>query len=659
MKAPLITVMFASLLALTACTVTLTTPTPDVGAPAPTSAATATTAAPAWEPAACAALDVADIVAAVADCGYITVPEKRGASGVALGDKFIRLGVVRLRATADNPGTPIIVGTGGPGGDGLLFLNAAIGPGGNLPSLYAPVLAGRDLIYFTQRGTKGATPELYCPEFDAVGYNAARNGLSQAEREEQYKATLQACADAFAAQGVDLSAYNSNENAADINDLRRALGYDQIIYYGQSYGTVLGQFLMRNFPDSLEAVILDGTQPVEFKTYAEAFDIPASFRRVFAACAADAACNANYPDLEATLDELMAAFRANPQSVTVTETDGVTQTFVLDDVAIMGGLLGKMYTSSATVPADIYHLKENDPAFLAEFIPTPGGHIAKMMQFAVNCADDPNHAIEEFGFDAVAPLYAGLAGDDAMQQVLACGVIQVPQLPDASDAPVVADIPVLLLNGGLDPVTPPDNARLLAAELPNSQYVLFPGSGHVRAQSPGAVAIIAAFAADPTAPVDTSCRAPAPVFATPVEASVTGEGGTGAGGTGTITMTLPAGFVPVAPGQWLAGGTTLILLKVLPAGTTALEALQDAVELSQLTFDPNQVIDGAGVAGRPAKVYRGQVELGGGPFDFDFIAFANTAGAYVVQAYQGNPAVLDAYRQGTLPALLETVTVTE
>lgn len=387
-------------------------------------------------------------------------------------------------ATADNPGTPIVVGTGGPGGDGLLFLNSTVGPSVNLPALYAPVLAGRDLIYFTQRGTKGATPELYCPEFDAVGYNAARSGLSEAEREEQYRATLQACADAAAAQGIDLSAYNSNENAADIDDLRRALGYDQIIYYGQSYGTVLGQFLMRNFPASLEAVILDGTQPVEYMTYAEAFDIPAAFRRVFAACAADAACNASYPDPEATLDELMAAFRANPKPVTVTGSDGVTQTFVLDDVAIMGGLLGKMYTGSATVPADIYHLKENDPAFLAEFIPTPGGHIAKMMQFAINCADDPNHAIEEFGFDAAAPLYAGLARDDAMQQVLACGVIQVPQLPDASDVPVVADMPVLLLNGGLDPVTPRITHVWLRRSCPTASMSSSPAAAMSRPSPP-------------------------------------------------------------------------------------------------------------------------------------------------------------------------------
>ena len=141
------------------------------------------------------------------------MPEKRGESGVALGDKFIQLGFVRLHSTSDNPGAPIIVGTGGPGGDALLFLNAVYGPSVNLPALGAPVLAGRDLIYFTQRGTKGAKPELYCPEFSAVGSNAALNGWSQAEREAQYAATLQACTDAVVAQGVDLSAYNSNENA--------------------------------------------------------------------------------------------------------------------------------------------------------------------------------------------------------------------------------------------------------------------------------------------------------------------------------------------------------------------------------------------------------------------------------------------------------------
>jgi pimeloyl-ACP methyl ester carboxylesterase len=479
------------------------------------------------------------------------------------------------------------------------------------------------------------------------------NGWPQAEREAQYASTLQACFDNLVEQGIDISAYNSNENAADINDLRLALGYDKIIYYGQSYGTLLGQFLMRNFPDILEAVILDGTLPAEYTTYAQAFDTPASFQRVFAACAADAACNANYPNLEATLAELMAEFRANPKAVEITEADGARRTYRLDDVAIMGGLFAKMYNGSATLPADIYRLKENDPTFLAEFIPKPSGPIAKMMQIAINCSDDPTSSIDEFGFDAMDPLYVGFARDDAMQHVLACSILQTPQLSSASDTPVTSDIPVLLLNGELDPATAAEHARLLDAELPDSQYILFPGHGHVQSQFPCAVAIMAAFAADPAARVDTSCIPPAPSFETPFEASVTSDDG-----SATITMALPAGFAPVSPGQWLSG-QTLIFLRAFPAGTSVDEALKAAVETTSQPFDAAQVADGEPVAGQPTKVYRGQVDFGGAPFNFDFIAFETAAGAYVIQAYQGNPALLDAYRQSSLPALLNTVVVTQ
>ncbi len=41
----------------------------------------------------------------------------------------------------------------------------------------------------------------------------------------------------FTNAGVDLSAYNTTENAADIADLRAALGYNQVIIFGNSYGT--------------------------------------------------------------------------------------------------------------------------------------------------------------------------------------------------------------------------------------------------------------------------------------------------------------------------------------------------------------------------------------------------------------------------------------
>ena len=50
------------------------------------------------------------------------------------------------------------------------------------------------------------------------------------------------------------------ENAADVNAVREALGYDRIIYYGASYGSQLGQHVMRDFPEILEAVVLDGAE---------------------------------------------------------------------------------------------------------------------------------------------------------------------------------------------------------------------------------------------------------------------------------------------------------------------------------------------------------------------------------------------------------------
>src|SRR5512147_1132617 len=109
----LLAAVFA-LLALTACR--------PVMAPGDAAAGQGTAAAGqvaatsgAWEPVDCATLNVAPTLAAVAQCGYVTVPENRAAGT----DATIKLAVVRVPSTGQNPGAPMFVGTGGPGGDGL------------------------------------------------------------------------------------------------------------------------------------------------------------------------------------------------------------------------------------------------------------------------------------------------------------------------------------------------------------------------------------------------------------------------------------------------------------------------------------------------------------------------------------------------------------
>jgi pimeloyl-ACP methyl ester carboxylesterase len=71
------------------------------------------------------------------------------------------------------------------------------------------------------------------------------------------------CRDRLIQEGIDLSAYNSAASAADVNDLRIALGYDQVNLYGVSYGSRLALTVMRDYPGILRSVILDSTYPPE------------------------------------------------------------------------------------------------------------------------------------------------------------------------------------------------------------------------------------------------------------------------------------------------------------------------------------------------------------------------------------------------------------
>jgi len=66
-------------------------------------------------------------------------------------------------------------------------------------------------------------------------------------------------------QGVNLSAYNTQESAADIEDLRIALGYQQLNLYGVSYGSLLVLDTMRFFPQSVRSAVIDGVVPPQLQ----------------------------------------------------------------------------------------------------------------------------------------------------------------------------------------------------------------------------------------------------------------------------------------------------------------------------------------------------------------------------------------------------------
>ena len=174
-------------------------------------------------------------------CGYLTVPENRSKSD----GRTIRLAVATRRATAPNPKPdPIVFLTGGPGGSGL----------GEGPGVAKEWRRDRDVIFLDQRGALKSDPFLSCPEIDA--FMARTVGLSWLAPEtiEQDAATTRTCRDRLAAAGADLAAYNTTESAADVADLRIAMGIKEWNIYGVSYGTDLALQTLRDHPAGIRTV---------------------------------------------------------------------------------------------------------------------------------------------------------------------------------------------------------------------------------------------------------------------------------------------------------------------------------------------------------------------------------------------------------------------
>lgn len=167
------------------------------------------------------------------ECGYLTVAEDRSTPD----GRTIRLAVARAPATSPTPRPdPIVYLVGGPGNSGLLSAPGLLTAGWN---------TDRDVIVIEQRGTLKAEPLLSCPELDAhldIAVALAPTGPDAMAGES---AAVTACRDRLVAEGWDLAAYDSTQNAADVADLRVAMGIDEWNVYGVSYGTDLALQTLR------------------------------------------------------------------------------------------------------------------------------------------------------------------------------------------------------------------------------------------------------------------------------------------------------------------------------------------------------------------------------------------------------------------------------
>jgi hypothetical protein len=87
-----------------------------------------------------------------------------------------------------------------------------------------------------------------------------------------------------------------------------------------------------------------------------------------------------------------------------------------------------------------------------------------------------------------------------------CAMWNVEPLGEEVSAPVVSDIPTLILSGEFDPNTPPGGGSLVAETLSRSYVFTFPGVGHnVVGNSLCAQSMVLDFLAEPTEEPDAGC----------------------------------------------------------------------------------------------------------------------------------------------------------
>ncbi|MFF8835808.1 alpha/beta hydrolase [Streptomyces sp. NPDC015130] len=441
-------------------------------------------------------------------CGFLEVPENRTLKHT----RTIRTTVAIIPATSAKPaGDPVVFMEGGPGGDAI----------GTIPFLIASqVNRDRDLIVMTQRGALHSQPNLACPEMDrfnasAVGmpYDAPSTGrgLVRAAKE---------CRDRLTAEGADLSAYNTTENAADFAALRKALGIKKWNVYGYSYGTDLGLTYLRRHPHGIRSLAIDSVVPPQIVSLPWAWDSAREgINAIFAACEAQPACKARYPDLSRTLTEQVRRLEANPLRLTVPPPGGGTPVNVVLDGGTLVNLLvtNGQLVPSADVPAALYELAAGNPERLARAQAagaTPAiGEFAHGLTHSVACAEWAP------GYSKRDVLQAGRRAFPGWPDSVLAHAPQLPfehdlcrawNVPDRTGVQRVAThskVPALIISGTFDAKTGASWGPFAGRTLPRSTAVVVPGITHwVVPQEPCAASVLRSFLNRPTEP-DTRCVA--------------------------------------------------------------------------------------------------------------------------------------------------------
>lgn len=438
-------------------------------------------------------------------CGFVEVPEAPDQpAGRKLKIQFAVVPAIAKNKARD----PVFVLAGGPG-------QAAMQVAPLTMPLFADINTRRDIVFVDQRGT-GKSHPLSCPDDDKPTDFADNADVQrQIDRVGACIKTLDA----------DTRHYATWIAVRDLDAVRARLGADQVNLWGASYGTRVGLEYLRQFPTRVRTLVIDGVATPDMRLPASfSIDAQRALDSTLAACAADADCKARYPAFAQNVDALVARVAAKPLVVRVTDPlTGKVDDVPLSRETLLSALRTPLYvpTFAAMLPYAVERAAVDDFAPIAGMMAAFAGNGAMRlnwgMHFAVICAEDMQRVTEADRAAATATRF-GASFIDLYDK--ACKQVPHGTAPAGFYTLPTSQVPVLLLSGGVDPVTPPRHAELVAKAMPNSLHLVGPHLGHGVSGQGCAPDLIARFVRQASFDgIDGAClaRLPTPRFFKPPE----------------------------------------------------------------------------------------------------------------------------------------------
>lgn len=408
-------------------------------------------------------------------CGTVDVPADHAEADAGT----ISLAVARIhRDGAPDDAPPILYLHGGPGGDvlgtppvGLLALDA---------------LDDRDLIAFDQRGSGRSTPSLNCPEKELAVLDALGDAKPWAEEFTANRAAVAACYERLTGDGIDLDDYDTPASVADMELIRAAFDVDTWDLWGGSYGTRLGLAYAREHPEQVRSLLIDSVYSPDVGSVERSQALPVeAVARLAEACAAQESCAAAHGDVAAKLDQAIAAFDQDPESLTgdvVLGDETVSRSFTLTGPDVLAGMFAALYDSDLipSLPGVIASLSEGDRSIISAFVSTGVPRLIDLTEgafYSVECADSGRLMDDADGAAAlVEPGKLALVALGTAETF--CPDWPVEHVAASFNEPVTVDVPTLVFGGTLDPITPYAESEAQAERMPDARFVSVPNGGH-------------------------------------------------------------------------------------------------------------------------------------------------------------------------------------